>query len=123
MVTGIGRNEVTTTNDWQTKARYDRFFTANNAGYAAGQAAADRIAGKSFAGGGQVGYSRQLYQERRPPVRQRARLRLLARTLRAPSPAGRSIRSASIPRALFVGETMKIRRPAAPPPASRPSST
>ena len=62
VVTGIGRNEVTTTNNWQTKARYDRFFTANNAGYASGQAAADRIAGKSFAGGGQIGYSRQLYK-------------------------------------------------------------
>jgi len=61
VVTGIDRREVTTTNAWQTKARYDRFFTANNAGYASAQAAADRIAGKSFAGGGQIGYSRQLY--------------------------------------------------------------
>jgi large conductance mechanosensitive channel len=60
-VTGVERREVTTTNMWQTKARYDRFFTANNAGYAAAQAAADRVAGKSFAGGGQIGYSRQLY--------------------------------------------------------------
>ena len=62
VITGIGRSEVTTTNNWQTKARYDRFFTANNAGYASAQAAADRIAGKSFAGGGQIGYSRQLYK-------------------------------------------------------------
>jgi uncharacterized protein DUF481 len=61
VVTGVERRTITTTNAWQTKARYDRFFTANNAGYAAGQAAADRVAGKSFAGGGQVGYSRQLY--------------------------------------------------------------
>jgi large conductance mechanosensitive channel len=59
-INGVGRTEVTTTNSWLTKARYDRFLTANNAGYAAGLAAADRIAGKSFMGGGQVGYSRQL---------------------------------------------------------------
>lgn len=59
-ITGLGRTEVTTTNNWVTKARYDRFFTTNNSGYASGQAAADRIAGKAFAGGGQVGYSRQL---------------------------------------------------------------
>jgi len=59
-INGLGRTEVTTTNNWLTKARYDRFFTANNSGYASGQAAADRIAGKAFFGGGQVGYSRQL---------------------------------------------------------------
>jgi hypothetical protein len=51
---------VTATNNWITKGRYDRFFTANNAGYALGQLGADRIAGKRLYGGGQVGYSRQL---------------------------------------------------------------
>jgi large conductance mechanosensitive channel len=60
VITGIGRNEVTTTNNWLTKARYDRFFTANNSGYLTGLAAADRIVGKSFVGGGQIGYSRQV---------------------------------------------------------------
>jgi large conductance mechanosensitive channel len=60
MIIGLNEQKVTTTNNWLTKARYDRFFTANNSGYASGQAAADRIAGKAFAGGGQVGYSRQL---------------------------------------------------------------
>jgi large conductance mechanosensitive channel len=60
VITGIERRPVTTTNNWLTKARYDRFFTANNSGYLTGLAAADRIAGKSFVGGGQVGYSRQL---------------------------------------------------------------
>jgi Protein of unknown function, DUF481 len=42
------------------KGRYDRFFTANNSGYASASAAADTIAGKSFYSAGQVGYSRQL---------------------------------------------------------------
>jgi len=59
-ITGINRQEVTTTNNWVLKGRYDRFFTANNSGYASGQAAADKIAGKSFFGGGQAGYSRQV---------------------------------------------------------------
>ena len=43
---------VTTTNNWQTKARYDRFFTANNSGYAVRPGGRRSIAGKSFAGGG-----------------------------------------------------------------------
>jgi hypothetical protein len=51
---------VTTTNNWISKARYDRFFTTNNAGYALAQLGADRIAGKRLYGGGQLGYSRQL---------------------------------------------------------------
>ncbi len=56
------RTEIVTTNNWLAKGRYDRFFTANNSGYASAQAAADKIAGKSFFGGGQIGYSRQLYK-------------------------------------------------------------
>jgi hypothetical protein len=59
-VTGIDRASIVTTDNWLTKGRYDRFFTANNSGYVSGQAAGDRIAGKTFYGGGQIGYSRQL---------------------------------------------------------------
>jgi hypothetical protein len=59
-ITSLDRTSVTTTNNWLAKGRYDRFFTTNNSGYASGQAAADEIAGKTFFGGGQVGYSRQL---------------------------------------------------------------
>jgi hypothetical protein len=51
---------ITTTNNWISKARYDRFFTTNNAGYALAQLGADKIAGKRLYGGGQLGYSRQL---------------------------------------------------------------
>jgi len=43
MITGLHRQEVTTTNNWFTKGRYDRFFTANNSGYASALAAADKI--------------------------------------------------------------------------------
>ena len=60
VITDLNRQEVTTTNNWFTKGRYDRFFTPNNSGYVSGLAAADKIAGKTFAGGGQIGYSRQL---------------------------------------------------------------
>jgi hypothetical protein len=56
------RTSVVTTNTWLAKGRYDRFFTTNNSGYASAQAAADTIAGKSFYGGGQAGYSRQIYR-------------------------------------------------------------
>jgi len=56
----LTKREVTTTNNFVTKGRYDRFFTLNNAAYASGQAAGDRIAGKTFYGGGQIGYSRQV---------------------------------------------------------------
>jgi len=59
-IDGVARQQITTTNNWFSKGRYDRFFTTNNAGYASAQAAADRIAGKTFYGGGQAGYSRQL---------------------------------------------------------------
>ncbi len=45
------------------KGRYDRFLTDNNTLYASGQAAADKIAGKTFFGGGQFGYSRQLVKD------------------------------------------------------------
>jgi len=60
VITSIDRQEVVSTNNWFTRGRYDRFLTPNNAGYASGQVGADKVAGKSFIGGGQVGYSRQL---------------------------------------------------------------
>jgi len=59
-ITQLDERSVETTNSWLFRGRYDRFFTTNNSGYATAQAAADKVAGKSFLGGGQVGYSRQL---------------------------------------------------------------
>lgn len=56
------RQTITSTDNYYGKGRYDRFFTTNNAGYVSGQGAADKIAGKTFFGGGQIGYSRQLYK-------------------------------------------------------------
>jgi hypothetical protein len=56
----LDRREVETTNMWNTKGRYDRFITDNNAAFGAGLVSADKIAGKSLVGGVQAGYSRQL---------------------------------------------------------------
>ena len=71
------------------------------------QAAADRIAGKSFAGGGQIGYSRQLYT---------SDVHLCVSELgydysyeRYVAQPGRTLDPVSIHSArLFVGETLKI---------------
>ena len=61
-ISSLARTSVTTTNNWLAKGRYDRFFTTSNSGYGSAQAAADKIAGKSFFGGLQIGYSRQIYK-------------------------------------------------------------
>ncbi|HSZ83891.1 MAG TPA: DUF481 domain-containing protein [Polyangia bacterium] len=61
--TDLNEQTIETTNNWLAKGRYDRFFTPNNAGYALAQAGADKIAGKTFMGGGQLGYSRQLLKD------------------------------------------------------------
>jgi hypothetical protein len=59
----IQRPTSTTNRGWTSKARYDRFLTANNSLYGAAVAAADEPAGKEFVGGGQLGYSRQVYKD------------------------------------------------------------
>jgi hypothetical protein len=59
-IISLDRQQTTSTNNMAAKGRYDRFLTENNTLYASGQAAADKIAGKTFFGGGQFGYSRQL---------------------------------------------------------------
>jgi hypothetical protein len=58
----IGEEEQTTTKSWLIKGRYDRFVTEHNSVYASASASADEPAGKEFVGGGQIGYSRQLYK-------------------------------------------------------------
>jgi hypothetical protein len=63
-ITSLDRQQTTSTNNMAAKGRYDRFLTENNTLYASGQAAADKIAGKTFFGGGQLGYSRQLVKDK-----------------------------------------------------------
>jgi hypothetical protein len=103
----IGRQSVVSTNNYYGKGRYDRFFTANNAAYASGQAAADKVAGKSFFGGGQIGYSRQLLKtEMHLAV---AELGYDLSYERYVQQAGKVLDPVSIHSArLFVGETLKL---------------
>jgi hypothetical protein len=58
----LDRQTVVSTNNWATKGRYDRFLSENNTTYASTQWAGDKIAGKTLFGGGQLGYSRQLWK-------------------------------------------------------------
>jgi hypothetical protein len=51
-----------TTALWNSKLRYDRFFTENNLGYLAGFAWGNEPAGKVAVYGLQAGYARQLYK-------------------------------------------------------------
>ncbi len=103
----IGRQSVTSTNNEALRGRYDRFFTTNNAGYVIGQAASDEIAGKTFFGGGQIGYSRQLFKDD---------MHLLVAELgydfsyeRYVQQAGKVLDPVSIHSArVFVGEALKI---------------
>jgi hypothetical protein len=62
-IVGVDRKEVVSSNNWAAKGRYDRFVTEQNTAYASGQAAGDKIAGKTFFGGGQLGYSRLLRKD------------------------------------------------------------
>ena len=64
VIQSVDRREVTSTNNWATKGRYDRFLSENNVAYASTQWAGDKIAGKTLFGGGQAGYSRQLRKDR-----------------------------------------------------------
>ena len=59
----VSRPSQTTTRSWLLRGRYDRFLTAANAVYGAAGLSADEPAGKELVGNGQVGYSRQLYQD------------------------------------------------------------
>lgn len=58
----IETQTLTTANTWFGKLRYDRFLTEHNSLYAAALVARDVPAGKEVSGGGQIGYSRQLYK-------------------------------------------------------------
>jgi hypothetical protein len=62
-IVGVHRDDVVSNNNWAAKGRYDRFVTEQNTAYFSGQAAGDKIAGKTFFGGGQIGYSRLLRKD------------------------------------------------------------
>lgn len=64
----IERNEITSQSrtgaqNWLVKLRYDRFFSDSDSVYASPFAGGDRLNGKAFYGGGQLGYSRLVYAD------------------------------------------------------------
>jgi large conductance mechanosensitive channel len=59
----IGREDVVSTDLWNVRGRYDRFFTDNDSAYALVGLGRDRIAGKRIWGRGQFGYSRGLFKD------------------------------------------------------------
>lgn len=54
------RISQTTTRSWLLRGRYDRFLAEKDSLYVVGLASGDKPTGKSFVGGGQLGYSRIL---------------------------------------------------------------
>jgi hypothetical protein len=56
----IHRTATTTAALWNVKLRYDRFLTPNNSLFAAGTVGGNQPAGIQVAGGGQLGYARQI---------------------------------------------------------------
>ena len=59
----IMRDTQTTAKNWTAKLRYDRFFAGANSVFLSGRLGADEPAGKTLYGGGQIGYSRQLFKD------------------------------------------------------------
>jgi large conductance mechanosensitive channel len=100
----LSRQSQVTANNWAIKARYDRFFTEHNSAYVAALSGADQPAGKDFTGGGQVGYSRQLYKDDRFEVVGEIGYDLSYESYITPTDASTTVHSAR----LFVGGNAKI---------------
>ena len=66
--TEIVRESSTSAQNYQVKLRYDRFLSEFNSLFVAALGGADVVAGKDFAGGGQLGYARLLYKTERHEV-------------------------------------------------------
>jgi hypothetical protein len=64
----VKREDKTSAQSYQIKLRYDRFLSEFNSLFVAALGGADVIAGKDFAGGGQLGYARLLYKTERHEV-------------------------------------------------------
>lgn len=64
----VSRESTTAAQNYLVKLRYDRFLTEFNSLFVAALGGADVVAGKDFAGGGQLGYSRLLYKTEKHEV-------------------------------------------------------
>lgn len=103
VITGYHRENVVSTNTWAAKARYDRFLSENNSVYVSGQGAGDKVAGKMFYGGGQAGYSRQLFKDAMNLVVAELGYDYSYLVFESPDPSI-SVHSARV----FVGETLTL---------------
>jgi putative salt-induced outer membrane protein YdiY len=100
----IDRETQTTAKNWLVKLRYDRFFAEKNSGYLAGKVGADEPAGKTLYGGGQIGYSRQLYKDEQHEVLAEIGYDFSYESYVAPNTKNQAIHSAR----LFAGYTGKL---------------
>jgi hypothetical protein len=100
----INRVDSTTAKNWMLKLRYDRFFEDVNSIFVAAKIGADEPAGKSLYGGGQIGYSRQLYKDDSNELVAEAGYDLTAQSFVAPNTDTLVIHSAR----LFVGYNGKL---------------
>ncbi|MBP8809434.1 MAG: DUF481 domain-containing protein [Kofleriaceae bacterium] len=64
----VERESTTAAQNYLVKLRYDRFLTEFNSLFVAALGGADVVAGKDFAGGGQLGYARLLYKTEKHEV-------------------------------------------------------
>lgn len=64
----VSRESTTAAQNYLVKLRYDRFLTEFNSLFVAALGGADVVAGKDFAGGGQLGYARLLYKTEKHEV-------------------------------------------------------
>ncbi|HJZ87250.1 MAG TPA: DUF481 domain-containing protein [Polyangia bacterium] len=100
----LRRQDQTTANSWFTKARYDRFLSEHNSAYLSALASADQPAGKDFVGGGQIGYSRQLFKTDQHELVAELGYDLSYESYLTPVDSSVTIHSARI----FVGHTSKL---------------
>jgi hypothetical protein len=100
----FNRQDSETAKNWLVKLRYDRFFAVSNSAFVAARVGADEPAGKDLYGGGQIGYSRQLYKDDAHEVVAEIGYDFTYESYVAPNTDALSIHSAR----LFAGYTGKL---------------
>ena len=94
----------TTSKLYSARARYDLFLTQNNSAYFSGQALTDVPAGKQVVAGGQVGYSRLLFDNERHRTVAELGYDLSMEKATAVGAAAVQVHSARV----FLGEELKL---------------
>ena len=100
----LGTRTETPSERYTAKGRYDRFLTTNNALYASANVLRDQPAGLDLRGGGQIGYSRQLLNDKKHLLVVETGYDLAFERASAEDAKMRQIHSARF----FVGETFTL---------------